>query len=333
MADLSFGSSGDLEAAAAEQADAAAADAASAPSGAAGSPPSRKAGADEYDLEDSCGSMGESGTRYYGGASDSEGGGAGSAGRKAPLRPHTAPGKREDSSALVAAASTAVVAAVAPPAPASARAATRESHGDESSDQDEAPAPAPAPLSSEKWASKGGSDSGSLLLARARAGSVQGVQLKSVDDLFNSDDDDDNAGGGGEPGRASESPSPGGAAGGGGGRLGPLSRLEEELLEVRREVAEMQRAASSGVPPHRSEHANVREEGAMLRWPPKQGDYHLEELDSRRALGLVGVDEEKRLARRGGAPDAQLLFDEELEERLTTLVMMMTLEAAAVGTV
>ena len=328
MADLSFGSSGDLEAAAAEQADAAAADAASAPSGAAGSPPSRKAGADEYDLEDSCGSMGESGTRYYGGASDSEGGGAGSAGRKAPLRPHTAPGKREDSSALVAAASTAVVAAAPPPAPASARAATRESHGDESSDQDEAPAPAPAPLSSEKWASKGGSDSGSLLLARARAGSVQGVQLKSVDDLFNSDDDDDNAGGGGEPGRASESPSPGGAAGGGGGRLGPLSRLEEELLEVRREVAKMQ----SGVPPHRSEHANVREEDAMLRWPPKDGDYNLNELDSRRALGLVGVDEEKRLSRRG-APDARLLFEGDIEERLTTLVMMMTLEAAAVGRV
>ena len=82
---------------------------------------------------------------------------------------------------------------------------------------------------------------------------------------------------------------------------------------------------------HRSEHANVREEGARLHWPPSARDDELDALAARRTLDDEDGEARRRLLRRRGAPNAQRSLDAELEEQLTNLVMMMTLEAAAVG--
>ena len=108
------------------------------------------------------------------------------------------------------------------------------------------------------------------------------------------------------------------------------SKLEEELLDVRRQVAELHGTTAGGFPSRRSEHANVREEGAQLHWPPTEEDVKLDKI----ALARLREEELAEISRssRRSIPDAKRLFDAELEEQLTTLVMMMTLEAAAVGT-
>ena len=148
-----------------------------------------------------------------------------------------------------------------------------------------------------------GRDSGSLLLARAKAaGSVSGVHLMSVDDLF-SDDDDDGGAAHAPPrrdgGGATVDVSDGGGGAGDDAAAGAL---------------------------HRSEYANVREGDARLHWPPTGLDYTLdEEEESAGTLAARRV----RLSRRGKAHDARRLYEEALEEQLTNLVMMMALEEAA----
>ena len=41
---------------------------------------------------------------------------------------------------------------------------------------------------------------------------------------------------------------------------------------MRRQVAELHGHGATGGPSHRSEHANVRDEGARLHWPPSERD-------------------------------------------------------------
>ena len=184
----------------------------------------------------------------------------------------------------------------------------------------------------------------SLLLARARAsGSVAGVTLMSVDDLFS---DDDEAGGkpqpppASQPRRFAESDDDSDASDAGGGRGAGASgehgrsssrlsaierearaRLEEELLAIRREIAALD-GGELRVDGPRSEHANVRDEDAALRWPPTESDYQ----EDAREFARRG----QKLSRRD-PPEAHALFSDELEDHLTTLVMMMALEDRALG--
>ena len=154
----------------------------------------------------------------------------------------------------------------------------------------------------------------------------------SVDDLFGSDDEEKDGGdkpateGTAEP----EDPEEASRR----QRVAALSaafgsKLEEELLDVRRQVAELHGTTAGGFASRRSEHANVREEGAQLHWPPTEEDARLDAIASARSreAELAEIVQKSRRS----VPDAKKLFDAELEEQLTTLVMMMTLEAAAVG--
>ena len=194
---------------------------------------------------------------------------------------------------------------------------------------------ASSPPSSKDSQGGAGAGASSMLLARAKA---QGSQLggrkeviMSVDDLFGSDNEDDKKAGAAEEEEEPLDPEEERKR----ERMAVMerafgSKLEEELLDVRRQVAELHGTTAGGFPSRRSEHANVREEGAQLHWPPTEEDVKLDKI----ALARLREEELAEISRssRRSIPDAKRLFDAELEEQLTTLVMMMTLEAAAVGT-
>ena len=89
---------------------------------------------------------------------------------------------------------------------------------------------------------------------------------------------------------------------------------------------------------YRSTHANVRDDDARLHWPPSAIDYKLDALqgDSGEPEGEPdGGRRERgwsRPRRRGFAPDAKTLFDDELERQLTDLVLLLTLEGESCAT-
>jgi len=168
-------------------------------------------------------------------------------------------------------------------------------------------------------------------MARARAGmglaGRSGEVLMSVEDLFGSDDEDDAEGGG----------LGGGGGGGEGGRgTGAAARAFGDS-DSDADGDGGRSSGRGGGGSHRSEHANVREDGARLRWPPRASDY------TRDASELLFDDEEgvrtherprthsRRLNRAGQAPDARAFYEHALEEHLAQLVVMLTLEAAATG--
>ena len=82
----------------------------------------------------------------------------------------------------------------------------------------------------------------------------------------------------------------------------------------------------------------MRDASARLRWPPTAADYRRDasELFEESFDDYLRTSERprtaaERLRRAGQAPDARLYYDQQLEEHLTHLVLMMTLEAAATG--
>ena len=287
--------------------------------------------------------MGESGAFYGSPKEDSYGGGGGgaiggvarTAGCEGVPRAWTAEapasGKQPSSStaaptAAPTAGPTAAPTAAPPPPP---HQSSRKSDGgsgggggddarDGSSQQDSNNDAAEAG-SSGRWASSPPRDSSSLLLARARAGvgfsNQAGVNLMSVDDLFGSSDED--------------AASPKASGGKGEGGKADSSRDDDEA----RPPWEAASGGSGGeARSHRAEHANVRERDARLHWPPRASDYRLDASEI--------LDEEKRtferarrkrLQRGGDAPDASRLFESELEDQLTNLVVMMTLEKMSTG--
>ena len=226
-------------------------------------------------------------------------------------------------------------ASVLPPRPASASLRSHDSDDDEGDER----------AHFGGGSTRGDAAASSLLLARARAsGGIGGANLLSVDDLFSDDDDADQADVTADhPPPASILPPPRAASDDDDddddegttrrSRSPKLvesrveqearARLEEELIAVRREIASLAGGVRVGGP--RSEHANVREEGAALHWPPSESDYAADRTRE-------DAEEERMLSRRS-APNAHRLFEAELEDHLTTLVMMMTLEARAVGRV
>ena len=75
----------------------------------------------------------------------------------------------------------------------------------------------------------------------------------------------------------------------------------------------------------------MRDADARLHWPPREGDEELDAEAARKARLAAEAALQRSWRRRRGAPDAKRVFDAELEEHLTNLVMMMTLDATAVG--
>ena len=295
---------------------------------------------DPYHLGDSYGSMGdeddmgESGACYdsnpsppktiLGGCGAATGGGAAVAAGGAAAA--TAPRATAGSSSLAAAAAPPAAAVAhsssSPPSPPRDAAEAERTDGRVCDGGRWASSPRRAHESSQGGG--GGEEEGgggsSVLLARARAGvgfagrKLAGEVLMSVEDLFGSSDEDDAAGGtaGGDGGAGGDGPAGGRGGSGGGGS---------------REPAE-----------HRSEHANVRDASARLRWPPTAADYRRDasELFEESFDDYLRTSERprtaaERLRRAGQAPDARLYYDQQLEEHLTHLVLMMTLEAAATG--
>ena len=78
---------------------------------------------------------------------------------------------------------------------------------------------------------------------------------------------------------------------------------------------------------YRSTYANQRDEDARLRWPPTALDYRLDALDPTDADRF----RERAVAqrrRRGFAPSAVEIFENEFEQHLTELAMLLVLEGA-----
>ena len=205
--------------------------------------------------------------------------------------------------------------AVSPPAaapvktapPAGSQSSFRDASPKPGQGSDTSPSPPPQAKSSDVKIGDESSSS-SLLLARARAGVGFAGQtnLLSVDDLFASSDDD------------KEDVSD--------------SHAEDALP---REGGVARRVGFGDGEPrlYRSEHANVREPDARLHWPPRPTDV-LEDSPEARYVQEAWTAQRprrKRLDRRGVALDATRAFDLQLEEQLTHLVVLLTLDAAAVG--
>ena len=147
-------------------------------------------------------------------------------------------------------------------------------------------------------------------MARARAGmglaGRAGEVLMSVEDLFGSDDEDDAEGGDG---------------GKGGLGAGAAARASGDS-DSDADGDGGKSSGRGGRGSHRSEHANVRAEGARLHWPPRASDY------TRDASELLLDDNEgartherprthsRRLSRAGQAPDARAYYEHALEEHL-----------------
>ena len=201
-----------------------------------------------------------------------------------------------------------------------------------------------------------------MLLARAKAaGQLGGGIMQSAADLFGSDSEPERneaqhpprstpsrgSGSGTPPNAAdllssSDDRSPRSRVGlaGGAGRGLTLNAADLFDSDDDKEPASSHRVVPLPSAPrdYRSTHANVRDDDARLHWPPSAIDYKLDALqgDSGEPEGEPdGGRRERgwsRPRRRGFAPDAKTLFDDELERQLTDLVLLLTLEGESCAT-